>query len=78
MAIYEVVQPLGRRIERSQARATRRHTMGTPEMRKRMLASAAEVKTSSPQEFAAIVRDDLAKWTRLIQAAGLRKADTRP
>jgi tripartite-type tricarboxylate transporter receptor subunit TctC len=52
--------------------------MGTPEMRKRMLASAAEINTSSPQEFATIIRDDLAKWTRLIQASGLRKPDTRP
>jgi tripartite-type tricarboxylate transporter receptor subunit TctC len=52
--------------------------MSTPEMRQRMLASAAEINTSSPQEFAAIIRDDLAKWSRLIQASGLRKADTRP
>ncbi len=52
--------------------------MSTPEMRGRMLASAAEISTSSPQEFAAIIRDDLAKWTRLIQASGLRKPDTRP
>jgi hypothetical protein len=43
----------------------------------RMLASATEINTSSPQEFAAIIRDDLAKWTRLIQASGLRKPDTR-
>jgi hypothetical protein len=27
MAIYEVVQPLGRRVERSQARTARRHTL---------------------------------------------------
>jgi tripartite-type tricarboxylate transporter receptor subunit TctC len=38
----------------------------------------AEINTSSPQQFAAIIRDDLAKWTRLIQASGLWKPDTRP
>jgi tripartite-type tricarboxylate transporter receptor subunit TctC len=52
--------------------------MSTPEMRQRMLASAVYINTSSPQEFAAIIRDDLAKWTRLIQASGLRQSDTRP
>lgn len=29
--------------------------ISTPEMRARMLASAAEIDTSSPQEFAAII-----------------------
>jgi tripartite-type tricarboxylate transporter receptor subunit TctC len=52
--------------------------MSTPEMRARMLASAAEINTSSPQEFAAVIRDDLAQWTRLIQASGLRKPETLP
>lgn len=48
--------------------------MTTPQMKDRMLAHASEVTTSSREEFAAIVRNDLAKWTRLIKASGLRSA----
>jgi tripartite-type tricarboxylate transporter receptor subunit TctC len=46
--------------------------MHTPEMKERMLVHASEVTTSSREEFATIIREDLAKWTRLIKASGLR------
>ena len=46
--------------------------MNTQEMKERMLVHAAEVRTSSREEFATIIREDLAKWTRLIKASGLR------
>ena len=36
-----------------------------------MLIHAAEVTTSSREEFAKIIRDDLAQWTKLIKAAGV-------
>jgi tripartite-type tricarboxylate transporter receptor subunit TctC len=48
--------------------------MNTQEMKERMLMHAAEVRTTTRDEFAKIVRDDLAKWTRLIRASGLRSA----
>jgi len=45
--------------------------MSTQDMRERMLVHAAEVPTSSREEFARIIRDDLAQWTKLIKAAGV-------
>jgi tripartite-type tricarboxylate transporter receptor subunit TctC len=46
--------------------------MQTPEMKERMLVHAADVRTTSREDFAAVIRDDLAKWTKLIKASGLR------
>ena len=46
--------------------------MNTQEMKERMLVHAAEVTTSSREAFATIIREDLAKWTWLIKASGLR------
>ena len=43
--------------------------MNTQEMRQQMLVHAAEVTTSSREEFAGIIRNDLAKWTALGKAA---------
>jgi tripartite-type tricarboxylate transporter receptor subunit TctC len=45
--------------------------MNTQEMKERMLVHAAEVATSTREEFATIIREDLAKWTRL-KALSLR------
>ena len=47
--------------------------MNTAEMKERMLVYAYEVSTCSREDFATIIRDDLAKWTKLIKASGLRK-----
>jgi tripartite-type tricarboxylate transporter receptor subunit TctC len=38
--------------------------MQNEEMKERMLVSASEVRTTSREEFAAIIKNDLAKWTR--------------
>lgn len=46
--------------------------MNTPDMKERMLVHAAEVRTTSREEFAKFIRDDLAKWTKLAKASGLR------
>jgi tripartite-type tricarboxylate transporter receptor subunit TctC len=45
--------------------------MGTQDMKERMLVHAAEITISSRDEFAKIIRDDLAKWTKLVKAAGI-------
>jgi tripartite-type tricarboxylate transporter receptor subunit TctC len=39
--------------------------MNTQEMKERMLVHAAEVTTSSREEFATIIREDLARWTAI-------------
>lgn len=44
--------------------------MSTDEMKKRMQADGAEAKPTSPAEFAALIRSDLAKWTPVVKASG--------
>ena len=40
-----------------------------------LLMHAAEVRTNSRDEFAKFIRDDLVKWSRLVQASGSRSAE---
>ncbi len=44
----------------------------TPEMVERYAAQAAEVYTTTPEQFAAIVRSDFAKWSKVAKDIGLR------
>jgi tripartite-type tricarboxylate transporter receptor subunit TctC len=44
----------------------------SPDMKERMRAQAAEIGTTTPAEFAAIIRNDFAKWSKVIKQAGLR------
>jgi len=44
----------------------------TPEMKERMAAQAAEVTTTTPEEFAGILRRDFEKWLKVIKSAGIR------
>lgn len=42
-----------------------------PEVQERFRAIGADVRTSTPQEFAELIRVDLAKWQRVVRASGL-------
>ena len=42
------------------------------DMKDRMRAQAAEIGTTTPEEFAAMLRNDYAKWSKVIKQAGLR------
>jgi tripartite-type tricarboxylate transporter receptor subunit TctC len=44
----------------------------TADTKERMKAQAAEVATTTPGEFAAMLRNDFAKWSKVIKEAGLR------
>ena len=44
----------------------------SPDMKDRMRAQAAEIGTTSPDEFAAMISNDFAKWSKVIKEAGLR------
>lgn len=46
--------------------------MGTDEMRRRMQTDGALARTTTPAEFAALIRDDTAKWAPVIKASGAR------
>lgn len=47
-----------------------------PQVKERFLIDGGETVGNSPEEFAAIIRSDLAKWGRLVKVAGI-KPDTR-
>jgi tripartite-type tricarboxylate transporter receptor subunit TctC len=40
-------------------------TLGSPELRERLTVEAVEPMVMSPQQFAAFVRSDIARWTKL-------------
>jgi tripartite-type tricarboxylate transporter receptor subunit TctC len=46
--------------------------MSTDDMKKLMQAQGAEAHPTSPAEFAALIRYDLAKWTPVVKASGAR------
>jgi tripartite-type tricarboxylate transporter receptor subunit TctC len=43
-----------------------------PEVQERFLANGANVRSSTPQEFAQLIRNDLAKWQKVVKASGVR------
>ena len=43
-----------------------------PEMRRRLQTEGADAVASSPQEFGAFFKAEIAKWTRIVQKAGIR------
>ncbi len=46
--------------------------IATTDTRERLAALGGEVVGNTPEEFAAYLRDDLAKWTKLIRVIGLK------
>ena len=48
--------------------------LAIPEVRERILASGLEAISSTPEELGAFVRDEIAKWAKVIKASGI-KAD---
>lgn len=45
--------------------------MSTPEMAKQMGEAGIEVRLSSPQEFAALIRSEIGKWGAVVRRAGI-------
>ncbi len=48
--------------------------MHAPELKERFAAMATEPRTSTPEEFAAYIKQEIAKWAEVVRQAGL-KAD---
>jgi tripartite-type tricarboxylate transporter receptor subunit TctC len=72
-AFHGVVAPAGvpkQVIERLHAEIVK--AMKSDEVLSRLTAEGAEVVASSPQEFAAKIRGDVAKWAKVIKAAGIK------
>jgi tripartite-type tricarboxylate transporter receptor subunit TctC len=46
--------------------------LAVPEIRERAIAAGAEPATSSPQEFAAMIREETRKWAQVIRTAEIK------
>ena len=46
--------------------------LAAPEIRSRALAAGTEPFTGTPEEFAAMIREETKKWAEVIQAGGIR------
>ena len=46
--------------------------MALPDIKERFVQLGAEPTTSTPEEFTALVREELAKWRKVIKAAGIK------
>jgi tripartite-type tricarboxylate transporter receptor subunit TctC len=46
--------------------------LSVPEIRERVLAAGAEPLASTPQEFAAFIRDEARKWAQVIKTAKVK------
>jgi tripartite-type tricarboxylate transporter receptor subunit TctC len=44
----------------------------TPQAQERYAAVGAEIRYNSPEEFQALIRSEVAKWSKVIKAAGIR------
>lgn len=53
--------------------AALREVLETPEMRKRALELGIEARASTPEEIAQRLQDDIAKWAKVIERAGIEK-----
>ena len=51
--------------------ATIAKALAAPDTRNRLGALGGEVRASSPAEFAAFIRTEAAKWSKLIKSAGI-------
>jgi tripartite-type tricarboxylate transporter receptor subunit TctC len=43
-----------------------------PDMRQRLLLEGAEALGSSPEDFAKVIKDDIAKWAKVVKVSGAR------
>jgi len=44
--------------------------LSTSEVKEKMAAAGAEVYTSTPEEFAAMIKEETAKWAKIVKASG--------
>ena len=44
----------------------------SPEVERRLLAEGSEIGGGSPEAFAAYIRNEIAKWIRVVKEAGIR------
>jgi tripartite-type tricarboxylate transporter receptor subunit TctC len=60
-------QPIIRTLNREMVRA-----LNAPDVREQVAASGAEVAAGTPEDFAAVIRSETAKWGKIIKDAGIK------
>jgi tripartite-type tricarboxylate transporter receptor subunit TctC len=45
-------------------------TLNNPEVKDKLAAQGAEILTGTPEQFAAMLKEDLARWAKIVQASG--------
>jgi tripartite-type tricarboxylate transporter receptor subunit TctC len=45
---------------------------GSPDVKSRLAAQGVDVVTTSPKEFANLIRQELAQWAAIVKAAGIK------
>jgi len=46
--------------------------VNAPEMRDKLANQGAEVRTNTPEEFGAFIRDEKAKWAKVVKEANVK------
>jgi tripartite-type tricarboxylate transporter receptor subunit TctC len=46
--------------------------LNAPEVKEKLSAQGAVLVGDTPEQFAAFVRDEIAKWAKVVQAAGIK------
>ena len=46
--------------------------LGSPQAQERYANVGAEIRYNSPEEFQALIRSEMAKWAKVVKAAGIR------
>ncbi len=70
---YGVVAPAGTsgaHVDRLNAEI--RKVLAQPEVKERLVVLGAEIVASTPQEFGAFIKADIAKWRKLVNEAGIK------
>ena len=53
--------------------AALREVLETPELKKRALELGIEARASTPEEILGQLKDDIGKWAKVIERAGIEK-----
>lgn len=49
-------------------------SLRTPDLKSKLTAQGMEVVGNSPEQFAAYIREEIEKWTRVVKRSGVRVA----
>ena len=70
---YGVVSPAGTSAAHvNRIDAELRKVLAQPEVKERLVVLGAEIVASTPREFGAIIKSDIAKWRKLVRDAGIK------